>query len=52
MKQEVNDTGAVTDSREWTPFGVEVGTTWSGLSVTGEWLNSYANRGLLYLRAR
>jgi RHS repeat-associated protein len=38
------------DSREWTPFGVEVGTAQEGLGYAGEWYGSSAE--LLYLRAR
>jgi RHS repeat-associated protein len=36
--------------REWTPFGVEVGGTETGLGFTGEWQAAYTN--LTYLRAR
>ncbi|MBN1874147.1 MAG: RHS repeat-associated core domain-containing protein, partial [Anaerolineae bacterium] len=43
-------TGAVTGSREWSPFGVESGGTETGLGYTGEWQDAYA--GLVYLRAR
>jgi RHS repeat-associated protein len=50
IRQETDDTGAVTNSREWTPFGVEVGTTEAGLGYTGEWFDSYAQ--IQYTRAR
>jgi RHS repeat-associated protein len=50
IRQETDGAGAVTDSREWTPFGVEVGTAQKGLGYTGEWFGSSV--GLLYLRAR
>ena len=38
IRQETDGTGDVTDSREWTPFGVEVGTVQEGLGYTGELL--------------
>jgi RHS repeat-associated protein len=50
IRQEADGTGAVTDSREWTPFGVEVGTAQEGLGYAGEWWDVHV--GLLYLRAR
>jgi len=50
IRQATNDTGAVTDSREWTPFGVEVDTAQAGLGYTGEWFDDSA--GMVYLRAR
>jgi RHS repeat-associated protein len=50
IRQETDGTGAVTDSREWTPFGVEVGTAQEGLGYTGEWYGGSVE--LLYLRAR
>jgi RHS repeat-associated protein len=50
IRQETDGTGAVTDSREWTPFGVQVGTAQEGLGYAGEWFGSSV--GLLYLRAR
>jgi hypothetical protein len=34
IRQTTDDTGAVTDSREWTPFGAEVGTAQAGLGFT------------------
>jgi RHS repeat-associated protein len=52
IRQETDGTGNVTDSREWTPFGVEVGTAQEGLGYTGEWLSGYVDLNLLYLRAR
>jgi RHS repeat-associated protein len=50
IRQETDDTGAVTGNREWTPFGVEMGAAQSGLGYTGEWLDSYTEFN--YLRAR
>ena len=50
MRQETDETGAVTDAREWTPYGVEVGTAQTGLGYTGEWGD--AGLGRTYLRAR
>jgi RHS repeat-associated protein len=50
IRQETDGTGAVTGSREWTPFGVEVGTAQEGLGYVGEWLDG--SIGFLYLRAR
>jgi RHS repeat-associated protein len=52
IRQETDGTGGLTDSREWTPFGVEVGTGQAGLGYTGEWWDSYRKYGILYLRAR
>jgi len=52
IRQETDGTGAVTQAREWTPYGVEVGTAQEGLGFTGEWQDSYRKYGLLYLRAR
>jgi len=49
-RQEVDAAGAVTSNREWTPYGVEVGTAQAGLGYAGEWFDGSA--GLLYLRAR
>jgi RHS repeat-associated protein len=40
----------VIDAREWTPYGVEVGTEQAGLRYTGEWGD--AALGMTYLRAR
>ncbi len=42
--------GAVSGSREWTPFGVEVGTARGGLGYTGEWFDNSTK--MAYLRAR
>jgi RHS repeat-associated protein len=50
IRQEADGTGAVMDSREWTPFGVEVGTAQEGLGYAGEWQTGYID--LLYLRSR
>ncbi|MDY7078649.1 MAG: RHS repeat-associated core domain-containing protein, partial [Chloroflexota bacterium] len=50
VRQATDGAGAVTDSREWTPFGMEVGAAQAGLGYTGEWWD--ADVGLLYLRAR
>ncbi|MBN1872732.1 MAG: hypothetical protein JXA33_00755 [Anaerolineae bacterium] len=50
VRQTTDATGAVTGSREWSPFGVEVDGTQMGLGYTGEWQDGYA--GLVYLRAR
>ena len=36
IRQETDGTGDVTDSREWTPFGVEVGTAQEG-GYGGRW---------------
>jgi RHS repeat-associated protein len=53
IRHETDGMGDVTDSREWTPFGVEVGTAQEGLGYTGEWQDIYTNHlGMLYLRAR
>jgi RHS repeat-associated protein len=50
VRQTADSAGAVTESREWAPYGVEVGTAHAGLGYTGEWWDGDA--GLLYLRAR
>jgi RHS repeat-associated protein len=50
IRQETDGTGAVTDGREWTPFGMEVGTAQEGLGFTGEWFGGSVE--LMYLRAR
>ncbi len=50
IRQTTDDTGTVLDTREWTPFGIEVGTTQAGLGYTGEWFDDSA--GMVYLRAR
>ncbi|MDY7076883.1 MAG: RHS repeat-associated core domain-containing protein [Chloroflexota bacterium] len=48
VRQAVDGAGA--SSREWTPYGVELGVGQAGLGYTGEWWD--ADVGLLYLRAR
>ncbi len=50
IRQTTDDAGTVISSREWTPFGVEVGAPQSGLGYTGEWLDSYTQNQ--YTRAR
>jgi len=50
VRQTVDAAGAVVRAREWTPFGVEVGESPTGLGYTGEWWD--ADVGLEYLRAR
>jgi len=54
VRQVTDETGAVTDAREWTPYGEEVGAAQgapqAGLGYTGEWQD--AALGLTYLRAR
>jgi len=50
VRQVTDETGAVVDGREWTPYGVEVGVAQAGLGYTGEWQD--ASLGLTYLRAR
>ena len=50
VRQETDATGKVADSREWTPYGVEVGGAQAGLGYTGEWWDTSV--GLEYLRAR
>jgi YD repeat-containing protein len=50
VRQVTDETGAVVSAREWTPYGVEVGSTQAGLGYTGEW--SDAALGMTYLRAR
>jgi len=51
VRQTVNAAGAVVSVREWSPYGVELGSTQAGLlGYTGEWQD--AGVGLLYLRAR
>jgi RHS repeat-associated protein len=50
VRQVADGAGAVVSSREWTPFGVEVGAAQAGLGYTGEWWD--AGVGLQYLRAR
>lgn len=36
VRQETDAAGTVASSREWTPFGVEVGTAQAGVGYTGE----------------
>jgi RHS repeat-associated protein len=50
VRQVADGAGAVTNSRAWTPFGVEVGAAQAGLGYTGEWWDSYLK--FAYLRAR
>jgi len=50
VRQATDGVGAVVSSREWTPYGVEIGGAQAGLGYTGEWFDG--NAGLLYLRAR
>ncbi|MDY7076418.1 MAG: RHS repeat-associated core domain-containing protein [Chloroflexota bacterium] len=50
VRQEVGGAGAVASTREWTPFGVELGVGQAGLGYTGEWWD--VSVGLQYLRAR
>jgi RHS repeat-associated protein len=50
VRQMTDGAGAVASSREWTPFGVEVGAAQAGLGYTGEWFDD--NAGMVYLRAR
>jgi len=49
-RQTTNGTGSVMGSREWTPYGMEVGNAQPGLGYTGEWNDP--NTELTYLRAR
>jgi hypothetical protein len=37
VRQTADGAGAVTESREWAPYGVEVGTAHAGLGYTGGW---------------
>jgi RHS repeat-associated protein len=50
VRQVADGAGSLASSREWTPFGVEVGAAQAGLGYTGEWNDP--NVGLTYLRAR
>jgi RHS repeat-associated protein len=50
VRQVTDETGAVTATREWTPYGEELGGAQEGLGYTGEWQD--AALGLTYLRAR
>ncbi|MDY7076475.1 MAG: hypothetical protein SXV54_06070 [Chloroflexota bacterium] len=37
VRQEADGAGGVASSREWTPYGVELGVGQAGLGYTGEW---------------
>jgi RHS repeat-associated protein len=50
VRQAVDGDGELVDAREWTPYGVEIGTAQAGLGYTGEWWDAAV--GLQYLRAR
>jgi RHS repeat-associated protein len=50
VRQATDAAGAVTAARQWTPYGVEMGSAQPGLGYTGEWWDESV--GLLYLRAR
>ena len=50
VRQAADATGAVAATREWDPYGVEVGGWRGGPGYTGEWQD--ADVGLVYLRAR
>ncbi|MBN1876746.1 MAG: hypothetical protein JXA33_21155 [Anaerolineae bacterium] len=55
VRQTADISGTVTGNREWSPFGVEDGSTQTGgqqtgLGYTGEWQDAYS--ALVYLRAR
>jgi RHS repeat-associated protein len=50
VRQVTDETGAVVSAREWTPYGVEVGSAQAGLGYTGEWQDPAL--GMTYLRAR
>ncbi|MDY7080360.1 MAG: RHS repeat-associated core domain-containing protein, partial [Chloroflexota bacterium] len=50
VRQVADGAGAVVSSREWTPYGVEVGAAQAGVGFTGEWWD--VSVGLQYLRAR
>jgi len=50
VRQVTDGAGAVVQTREWAPYGEEVGGAQSGLGYTGEWWDTGAS--LLYLRAR
>ncbi|MDY7077504.1 MAG: RHS repeat-associated core domain-containing protein, partial [Chloroflexota bacterium] len=50
VRQVADGAGAGASTREWTPYGVELGVGQAGLGYTGEWWD--ADVGLLYLRAR
>jgi hypothetical protein len=48
-RQAVDADATVVATREWTPYGVEVGGAQPGLGYAGEWFD--ANVELQYLRA-
>ena len=50
VRQTVDASAAIVATREWTPYGVEVGGAQAGLGFTSEWFD--ADMGLQYLRAR
>ena len=50
VRHTVDGVGAVVSAREWSPYGVEVGSAQAGPSYTGEWWDAAV--GLQYLRAR
>jgi len=50
VRQAADGAGAVVRTREWTPYGEEVGGWRAGLGYTGEWQDG--DVGLVYLRAR
>ncbi len=50
VRQIADGTGSLASSREWTPFGVEVGAAQAGLGYAGEYWD--ADVELQYLRAR
>ncbi|MBN2003560.1 MAG: Ig-like domain-containing protein [Anaerolineae bacterium] len=50
VRQTVDGMGMLLATREWTPYGEEIGGAQTGLGYTGEWFD--ANVDLQYLRAR
>ncbi len=40
VRQETDAAGAVSATREWTPFGVKLGAAQPGLGYTGEWFDA------------
>jgi RHS repeat-associated protein len=50
VRQATDSVGAVVSAREWSPYGVEVGSAQAGLGYTGEWYDG--DMGMVYLRAR
>ena len=50
VRQETDEDGNITVSREWSPFGVAKNRGQAGPGFTGEWEDDAV--GLLYLRAR